>query len=121
MERAKREPAGKPAGGFVFIPVRELCRAWAAYQERRIRLVDLRTWFACHELAARRCRLPGGRATNFREAELHGLVGGVGGEHTRASLRRLEAATLVRWTAHRIEFLKAEGAEETSTALAHLL
>ena len=36
--------------------------------------------------------------------ELHGLVGGVGGEHLRASLRRLEALGLLTWSSTTLTF-----------------
>ena len=57
----------------MFIRVVQVCAAWAAYSERRIRLIDLRVWFACWELTARRCRLAAGRTPNYSPDELHGL------------------------------------------------
>jgi hypothetical protein len=99
--------ARKPAGGYRFITVVQLCMAWWAYQYNRIRLLDLRTWFAAHELVARRCGLKPGRYPVYTLDELHGLVGGVGGEHLRASLHRLEAIGLLTWSGTAITFATA--------------
>ena len=43
--------------GFVFLLVQQLCLVWWAYHSRRIQLMDLRVWFAAHEMVARRCQL----------------------------------------------------------------
>ncbi len=94
MEERKR----KPVGGFVFIPAMHLLGAWWAYKRRLIRLLDLRTWFACHALVATRCCLEEGRLARFRMEELHAFVGGVGGEHIRNAVRRLERAGLLTWS-----------------------
>lgn len=84
-------------GGYVLIATAELCMAWSLYRTKSIRLVDLRVWCACKEILARR-RAGKARLARFGIPELHRLVGGVGGEHLRASLRRLEAARLVWWS-----------------------
>jgi len=59
--------------------------------------LDLRVWFACLELLARRCGTQKGRVPRFRLAEIQVLVGSRSERHIRASLRRLERAGLVRW------------------------
>ena len=41
--------------------------------------MDLRVWFAAHEMVARRCQLAPDQVPNYTPTELHGLVGGVGG------------------------------------------
>src|SRR5712691_8090207 len=82
--------ATKPTGGFVFLTVPQLCLIWWAYRTRLIQLMDFRVWFAAHEMVARRCKLAPDQVPDYTPKELHGLVGGVGGEHLRASLRRLE-------------------------------
>lgn len=74
-----------------------LC-AWWAYRRGFIRLLDLRVWLACFELTARRCGLKNGKSARYTIDELHRLVGGVGGEHIRASLRRLERYGLLAWS-----------------------
>ena len=99
--------ARKPAGGYRFMTVVQLCMIWWAYRHKRLRLLDLRTWFAAHELVARRCGLKAGRHPAYTLDELHGLVGGVGGEHLRASIRRLEAAGLLTWSGTAIAFATA--------------
>ena len=48
--------APKPAGGFRFITVVQLCTAWWLYRHGQIRLLDVRVWFAAQEMVARRCR-----------------------------------------------------------------
>ena len=67
---------------------------WWAYRSRRIQLMDLRVWFAAQEMVARRCQLAPDQMPHYTPEELHGLVGGVGKEHLRASLRHLEALGL---------------------------
>lgn len=104
MKKMMRPAGVKPAGGFVLIGVDQLCAAWTAYAEKRIRLVDLRAWFACWELVARRCTLAGNRKPTFSLAEVHRLIGGSGGRHLAASVRRLEAAALVQWLPDKLEF-----------------
>ncbi len=99
---------GIPPGGYVPIPVLELLRAWEAYRREIISLRDLRAWLACHELVARRTAaqrvtrrvVP----THYSESELHALLGGVGGEHVRASLRALTKAGLVEWSTTVVRF-----------------
>lgn len=88
----------KPDGGFCFIPVMMILRAWRAYKAGIIRFLDLRVWLACFELKARRCKLGKGRVPRYMLEELHDLVGGVGGEHLRQSLNRLGREGLLRWS-----------------------
>lgn len=92
------EGVRKPVGGFVFIPAMALIAAWWAYKRGFVRLVDLRVWLACFELLATRCTLERDRPPRFQMSELDRLVGGVGGEHTRRSVRRLETVGLVAWS-----------------------
>lgn len=90
--------ARKPAGGFCLISGTSLLRAWAAYRRRDIRLLDLRVWFACLELVARRCVAKKGIRPKYSVDEIRLLVGGAGGEHLRHSLSRLEKSGLVIWS-----------------------
>jgi hypothetical protein len=96
--------ATKPYGGFVFLTVCQLCLLWWLYRTRRIQLRDYRIWHACHEMVARRCQLAPNQDPAYTLTELHTLVGGVGGAHLRASLRRLEALGLLTWSRTRITF-----------------
>src|SRR5712691_6398985 len=96
--------ATKPTGGFVFLTVQQLCLIWWAYRTRLIQLMDFRVWFAAHEMVARRCKLAPDQVPDYTPKELHGLVGGVGGEHLRASLRRLEAVGLLTWSRTQLTF-----------------
>lgn len=98
--------AQRIAGGYVLVSTAELCLAWTLYRAKRIRLIDLRTWFACKEMATRR-RFSKTQKARFSHEELHRLIGGVGGEHIRSSLRRLEAAKLVQWGEGEIQFAKS--------------
>lgn len=92
----------KPEGGFQFISVVQLCMVWQAYQAGFIRLVDLRVWFATHELVARRCRLKPGQRPVYTYEELYQLVGRGGG--IPASIRRLQASGLLTWETGMITF-----------------
>jgi hypothetical protein len=82
--------ARKPAGGFCFLHYERVLRTWQALVAGDLQLRDVRVWLACHELTARRCNLPTTRRPRYGLDELKRLVGGVGGEHLRASIRRLE-------------------------------
>src|SRR5438132_1688367 len=99
--------ARKPVGGFIFLTVQQLCLLWWAYRTRLIQLRDFRIWFAAQEIAARRCQMDTGQVPTYTPGELHGLVGGVGGQHLRASLRRLDALGLLRWTSTTLTFATA--------------
>src|SRR5215470_3049813 len=94
----------KPHGGFRFLLVQQLCLVWWTYRSRCIQLMDLRVWFAAHEMLARRCQLAPDQVPDYTPTELHGLVGGVGGEHLRSSLRRLEAVGLLTWSRTQLTF-----------------
>ena len=96
--------AKKPIGGFVFLTVQQLCLVWWAYRIRLIHLRDFRVWFAAQEIGARRCQLTPGQVPEYTLNELHRLVGGVGGEHLRASIRRLEAVGLLTWSSTKLTF-----------------
>src|SRR5262249_39489412 len=82
-----KEEKRRPEGGYCLISVGAMLRCWQAYRQGLIAYRDVRVWFAAHELAARRCRLAKGRAASYRFEELARLVGGVGGEHFRQSVR----------------------------------
>src|SRR5215471_3434448 len=96
--------ARKPRGGFVLLTVQQLCLLWWAYRTRLVQLMDFRVWFAAQEMVARRCQLAPDQVPEYTPKELHGLVGGVGGEHLRASLRRLEALGLLIWSSTKLDF-----------------
>src|SRR5207247_416064 len=99
--------AKKPTGGFIFLTVQQLCLLWWAYRTRLIQFMDFRVWFAAQEMAARRCQLDHGQEPEYTPKELHGLVGGGGGEHLRASIRRLEALGLLAWSSKKLTFAKS--------------
>src|SRR5919205_14204 len=96
--------AKKPRGGFIFLTVQQLCLLWWAYRARLIQLRDFRVWFAAQEMTARRCQLDADQVPAYTPCELHRLVGGVGGEHLRASLRRLETTGLLTWSSTTLTF-----------------
>jgi hypothetical protein len=95
--------ASKPAGGFRFMYEQAIYRAWHALQDGRIGLRDFRVWLACHELRARRCVVGDSRVPNYTLEELGTLVGGVGGEHLRRSLRALEREHIVTFDGRSID------------------
>src|SRR5712692_1804690 len=96
--------ARKPIGGFIFLTVQQFCLLWWAYRTRLIQIRDLRAWFASYEMVARRCQLDPNQVPEYTTKELHGLIGGVGGEHLRASLRRLETLGLLTWSSTKLTF-----------------
>ena len=109
----------KPEGGFVFISVRQLCRAWVAYQQRLIRIVDLWVWFAAHELVARRCQVKPGHVVYYRTEELSDLVSGT---HSMASaLRKLARANLLHWHANKLTFPDDRSIQHDSAAVQAML
>lgn len=93
----------KPRGGFCFIHEHSIHAVWVCLRSGDIELRDLRVWLACHEPLARRCTLEAGRTPRYSIEELHGLVGGVGGEHVRRSVRRLEKHGLLQFRADSID------------------
>src|SRR4029453_10740284 len=99
--------ARKPLGGFIFLTVQQLCLLWWAYRTRLIQLRDFRIWFAAQEMVARRCQIDAGQVPVYTPGELHGLVGGVGGEHLRTSLRRLDALGLLIWPSTTLTFARS--------------
>src|SRR3989449_4770223 len=99
--------AKKPHGGFRLLIVQQLCLVWWAYRSRRIQLMDFRVWCAAQEMVARRCQLAPDQVPDYTPRELHGLVGGVGGEYLRASLRRLQTLGLLTWSSTRLTFATA--------------
>lgn len=93
----------KPDGGFCFMTGRAILGAWWAYRAGEIGLRDFRVWLGSFEVVARRCGLPKGRTPHYRMDELNALVGGVGGEHVRHSIRSLERAGLLHWRECRVQ------------------
>ncbi len=109
---------GKPAGGYVLVRAGELLSVWEAYRAKIIRLVDLRVWLACKELVARRTAAQRTVLAHYGVAEVHRLVGGVGGRRLEGCVRRLEAAHLLRWSESAITFpatLPADAAPGTGS------
>jgi hypothetical protein len=88
----------------VFLTAQQLCLLWWAYRTRLIQLMDFRVWFAAQEMVARRCQIAAGQVPDYTPRELHGLVGGVGGEHLRASIRRLDTLGLLTWASTTLTF-----------------
>ncbi len=95
----------------------QVCMAWWAYKSKLLAgFYDFRVYLALHEVDERR------QAENRRRRrrglapreflfkpeklsdEVHSIVGGVGGRHVRAALRRIERVGLVTFPSGRIEF-----------------
>lgn len=108
IERTRTVSVGVPDGKYSLIPATALCAAWQAYREGRIRFIDLRVWFAAHEIVERRCVLAKNRLPSYRLEELAVLVGSGAGEHLQSSLRRLMDTSLLEWTSTRIDFPPCE-------------
>ena len=95
--------AEKPQGGFVLVRENAIYSAWAALCDAKIELRDFRIWLASFEVLERRIGLRADRTPTYTEVEFRRLVGGVGREHFRTSVRRLERAGLGRWREHGID------------------
>ena len=96
-------PPAKPKGGYRIITAALLAAAWWAYRQKLIRLVDLRVWFATHEMDARRCRMEQGFPRRFNLEELRNLTG-LTVRRLKDSLRRLQAARLLNWSEAALKF-----------------
>ena len=90
-------PPAKPKGGYRIIAAALLAAAWWAYRQKLIRLVDLRVWFAAHEMDARRCRVEQDCPSKFNLRELQRLTG-LSIKRLKDSLRRLQTARLLSWS-----------------------
>jgi hypothetical protein len=95
--------AQKPQGGFVLVREDAIFRAWEALYDEKIKLRDFRIWLASFEVLERRIGLRSDRTPTYTEVEFRRLVGGVGREHFRTSVRRLERAGLGQWREHAID------------------
>ncbi len=93
----------KPRGGYCILHADRILLVWRHFAEGGLQLRDVRVWLACHELVARRCGLANDRKPAYGLEELQRLVGGVGGQHLRASLRRLERHELLTFDEQSIE------------------
>jgi len=101
-------PTTKPRGGYRSIPNLQICMAWHAYKAGLMRYFDFRVYMALHEVDERRvvenrkCKCENRPVRKFRYDrerlidEIHSLVGGVGGRHILASLRKLQRTGLLR-------------------------
>src|SRR5262249_28869838 len=112
-----KERSAKPEGGFCLLSAGQILRSWEAYRDGHIEFRDLRVWLAAHELVARRCRLAKGRIARFTLEALTRLIGGVGGEHLRSSLRTLEASRLISWSTSAVTFPKLGGGDRKDRRL----
>lgn len=104
---AAAEVRVKPEGGYRFITSDELCLAWALYRERRVSARGLRTYFAIHEMAARRAAATERRTPRFTLPELLTLLGESEARKGRAALRELEQCGLVAFSEREISFKRA--------------
>jgi hypothetical protein len=96
--------ARKPLGGYILLTVQQLCLLWWLYRTRRLQLLDVRVWFAAHEMVARRCQLAPAQVPTYNRRELQTLIGGGRGERLRASLRRLDHLGLLAWSPQALTF-----------------
>lgn len=94
--------ARKPEGGFVFLPVTQLCAVWCAYTHGLLHWLDVRVWCAAQELVARRCQCRPGTTPYYTHAELVPLMGGHRG--LAAAVQRLSTIGFVTWRSDAIGF-----------------
>jgi hypothetical protein len=97
-----RVTARKPEGGFVFIPVPQICAVWCAYTHGLLHWLDVRVWCAVHELVARRCHCRPGTMPCYTHAELVPLLG-----HPRglaSAVQRLTTGGFMTWQREAIGF-----------------
>lgn len=99
----------KPDGGFVFMSVPQLSMSWWLYRVGSIRLSDLRVYFACHELVARRCDVDRKVSPSFGVEELKRLTGGTTSGDLRRSVDRLERAGLLKFSQSAITLARSPG------------
>jgi hypothetical protein len=102
-ESSKKEPA-RPERGYRLIAVRDLAALWFLLRANELRFLDLQTYFACHEAAARRCVVPHGKTPRFTPAEIRALIGRAE-TRARASLARLEAAGVLSFSETAMSFV----------------
>ncbi len=99
--------AEKPEGGFCNVTTTQIYMAWWVYNNaKHIQKRDLHVWLAAWEMQKRRQVANSRKKPHYDLKELHGLVGGVGGEHLRASIRRLEGIGLVTIRPTTVHFAK---------------
>ena len=96
MDRMLTQNLAKPEGGYRLIPVAQLFMVWWCYRQGHICLLDLRLWFALHEMASRRCHATKSDLRQFRVDELADLTGRRGERVLRVGLDRLERCGLAK-------------------------
>lgn len=105
---------GRPLWGYSRISVESLCKLWSAYREGLLRMADLRTWFAVHELLARRCNLPKGRVPRYTVEEASS-ISALSIPKLKASVDRLTRLGFLAWSTTGVRTLS--GTEATLGAL----
>lgn len=103
-------------GGYRRIPTVNLCWIWSLHIRGELSRIDIRVWFALHEMAERRCMLDQGRRPRFRLGELVELLGDASEASVRAAVRRLRAAGVCVVSASRIGFPKHTKEQRESVA-----
>lgn len=98
-------------GGYRRISTEQLCRVWTLHLEGSLKRLDLRVWFALHEMDERRCMLEKGRRPHFRIEEVGLLLGEVTEQAARASIRRLKRLGVCAARPHGIRFGNSRDAE----------
>ncbi len=98
-------------GGYRRISTDQLCRIWTLHLEGHLKRLDLRVWFALHEMEERRCTLERGRRPKFRIEEVGSLLGDTTEQAARASIRRLNRLGICAARTHGIRFGHSRKAE----------
>ncbi|MBI1830509.1 MAG: hypothetical protein HYR84_03550 [Planctomycetes bacterium] len=110
----------KLEGGFRVVSTRQICMVWSAYRDGTLaKLLDVRVYWALHEIADRRDAamrakrrakepaFPRQWPRDLLVREVQRLVHSAAPAPIRASLRRLEAAGLVALTLEELRFADA--------------
>jgi len=98
-------------GGYRRISTDQLCRVWTLHLEGLLKRLDLRVWFALHEMDERRCTLAKERTPRFRIEEVGNLLGDVSEQAARASVRRLKRLGVCAARPHGIRFGNSRDAD----------
>ncbi|MBI3834129.1 MAG: hypothetical protein HY287_07355 [Planctomycetes bacterium] len=113
-KRKRRHPSvtvGKPTGGYRKISTQQICAVWSAYRSGRLTaFLDVRVYWAVHELTERRARASALRHSPWKLdrcsllLDIRRLLGTGSAQRIRASLRRLQRVGVVEITDTEMRF-----------------
>ncbi|MBX3424276.1 MAG: hypothetical protein KF688_01230 [Pirellulales bacterium] len=100
---------GRIAGGFAFIDSAALANVWRSYERNDLKLVDVRSWLALHEMMARRRAATERRRPTYSDLELARLTGTPEARRASSSRRRLIHCGSIEWSESTVRFRRREG------------